>query len=288
MASAEPMAKEVCDGIHALPLRTPTLPPATHTNAYLVGTRERVLVEPASPYADEIERCARWVEDSLRGGGSLRALLLTHHHPDHVGGATALAERFGVPIWAHAGTRALLEGRVTIDRELEDGEGITLSAEVPMQLEALFTPGHAPGHLCFVEPRSGCMIAGDMVAEVGTIEVAPGDGDMRLYLQSLDRMAARAPSALLPAHGEALRDPQTTLAFYKEHRLAREAKVLAALRHYGDVASARDLLPLCYADKPKWVWPMAERSTAAHLIKLEHDGLARREAGGWIRATPGA
>ena len=84
----EPM--EVAPGISMLSLRTPTLPPATHTNAYLVGTRECVLVEPASPYAEEIERVAGWVERFLEQGGELRAILLTHHHPDHVGGANAL------------------------------------------------------------------------------------------------------------------------------------------------------------------------------------------------------
>ena len=83
-AVLEPL--EVAAGIRMLSLRTPTLPPALHTNAYLIGTRELVLVEPASPYAPEIAQAIAWVAAELSAGGVLRAILLTHHYPDHIGG----------------------------------------------------------------------------------------------------------------------------------------------------------------------------------------------------------
>jgi glyoxylase-like metal-dependent hydrolase (beta-lactamase superfamily II) len=266
--------------VQVLPLRTPTLPPATHTNAYLVGRTRRVLVEPASPYDDEIDRALEWL---TRSGAdrTIEALVLTHHHVDHVGGAMALRARLGVPIWAHAATCDRLAGAVEVDRVLVDGERIDLG---DVALEALHTPGHAPGHLCFLETQSGAMIAGDMVASVGTILIEPSDGDMRAYLASLARMAERRPSVLLPAHGAPILDPATKLADYRRHRLWREAQIVDALAVRGE-ASAAELVPTVYADAPEKVWPLAALSIEAHLIKLAGDGVVEAIDGGrWVRS----
>lgn len=273
---------EVVPWVQMMPLRTPTLPPATHTNAYLIGSGEAILVEPATPHPDQLELAYAWIEEAARDGIRPKALVATHHHPDHVGGARALAERFDLPLWGHAQTAERLRGELRFDRLLEDGERIHLDGPTPITVRAIHTPGHAPGHLCFLEEASGAMIAGDMVASVGTILVEPHDGDMRLYLDSLRRMAAEAPTLLLPAHGMPIRDAQGLLAHYVEHRLAREAKVRAALERHGGPASAMELVPDCYGDAPKMVWPLAAQSTEAHLIKLAEDGHARRSPSGWL------
>ena len=278
-AVLEPL--EVAGGIRMLSLRTPTLPPALHTNAYLVGTRELVLVEPASPYAPEIAQAIAWVEAERAAGAVLRAILLTHHHPDHTGGAAALRAHFDVPIWAHPRTVERLAGTLSIDRAIDEGDTIALDGPTPMVLEPMHTPGHAPGHLCFFEPASGSLIAGDMVASVGTILVEPRDGDMQQYLASLERMRALAPRQLLPAHGLPIADACERLAFYVQHRLARERKVEQALRSLARAASLDELLPVAYADAAQAVWPIARLSLEAHLIKLEREGRARRLDACW-------
>jgi endoribonuclease LACTB2 len=274
--------REVVPGLSMLSVRTPTLPPATHTNAFLVGTRELALVEPASPYADEIERLAGWVDAQLVQGKRLRWILLTHHHPDHAGGAAALRLRLGVPLLAHAATAERLAGQVEIDRVLAHGERLELDGPLPIELEALHTPGHAPGHLCFLEPRSRSLIAGDMIAGVGTIVVDPLDGDMQQYLDSLQRLDALDTARLLPAHGLPIEEPRARLRFYVQHRLLREAKVADALASFDREASVDELLPLAYADTPAAVWPLARLSAEAHLIKLEREGRAVRRPHGWI------
>jgi len=277
-------AKRVAPCIELLPVRTPTLPPATHTNTFLVGTGRAVLVEPATPYEEEQDAMVEWVHGATARGIEVFAILATHHHPDHVGGANALRDRLGLPLWAHSMTARRLEGLVEIDRLIEEGERIELEGPHDTALTAVHTPGHAPGHLCFIDEASNIMIAGDMVASVGTIIVEPTDGDMILYLESLRRMAALEPAALLPAHGDVIEDPQSILSFYIAHRLMREGKVLEALSaHEGDAAPS-DLVARAYDDTPETLWPLALGSLEAHLIKLEREGRIGTRNGRWFAA----
>lgn len=276
--------QQVAPTIQMLPVRTPTLPPATHTNTFLVGTKEAVVVEPATPYREEQDVMVEWVQGARLRGVEPVAILATHHHPDHVGGAMALRERLGLPLWAHAMTAQRLDGIVEIDMLIQDGERIVLGGPTPTALTALHTPGHAPGHLCFTDEASNIMIAGDMVASVGTIIVEPTDGDMLLYLESLRNMAALEPSALLPAHGDVIRQPQALLSFYIEHRLMRETKVLEALRARGKPSRPRHLVAQAYDDTPKALWPLALQSIEAHLIKLEREGRITKEGDRWKAA----
>ena len=292
-----PAPVEVAPGLLMLPLRSPTLPPATHTNCFLVGDSEAVLVEPASPYPEEIDRVVALVEARRAAGGDVVAILATHHHVDHIGGAVALKERLGLPLFGHALTAERLRGLVSFDRLLEDGERIALGAPGEMTLEAVHTPGHAPGHLCFVDTRSGAMIAGDMVAGVGSILIDPTDGDMAAYLDSLRAMADRRPSMLLPAHGGPIHAVAAKVEQYVSHRLMREEKVFEALRSLqerereqkrardggpeDDGCTPEELVPWAYDDAPPAVYPIAALATEAHLIKLEGDGRVTSAGGRW-------
>ena len=94
---------QVAPGIRVLALRTPTLPPAAHTNAYLVGPAKgpQALVDPGSPYPDQQALLFAVLDAEAEAGRPLAVVLLTHHHGDHTGGASAVAARYGVPIAAH-------------------------------------------------------------------------------------------------------------------------------------------------------------------------------------------
>jgi glyoxylase-like metal-dependent hydrolase (beta-lactamase superfamily II) len=221
------------------------------------------------------------VESRRAAGVRVHAILATHHHPDHIGGATALAERLGLPLWAHPETIDRLAGAVTFDRAIHGGDVIVLGRDV--DLEAVHTPGHAPGHLCFIERHSGAMLAGDMVAGIGTILVDPSEGEMAAYLASLERLLARPAAALLPAHGPMIPDGPAKLREYLAHRRMREARAVAALS--GAPRPLRELVPIVYADTPPALWSLAERSLLAHLEKLVRDGKAVERDGGWSAIT---
>lgn len=267
--------------IDLTPLRTPTLPPATHTNCYLVGASEMVIVDPATPYDDERAAIDQILGAEIDRGRRPVAIWLTHHHGDHVGDAARLADRFKLPIAAHPETARRLAGSVPVTAELADGQRLELAGSPPRALRCVFTPGHAPGHLCFLEEHTQMLIAGDMVAGVGTILVDPAEGDMADYLESLARMRALGARRLLPAHGPVIADPVRLIDSYVAHRLWREHRVRAALEAAAGPATAAALVPAAYADVAPALYPLAERSLVAHLVKLERDGAARRSGDLW-------
>lgn len=264
--------------LRRFPVRSPTLPPATHTNVYVVGHHDLILIDPASPSPEEQARLLLFLDDLARTGLSPKAVLLTHHHHDHIAGAASLCQALNLPLLAHPETLRRLPSRLRQGHPLNDGDRLPFS---PNQdgLQVLHTPGHAPGHLCLFDPHSGDAIVGDMVASIGTILIDPEDGgDMRTYLAQLARLRDLPPARLWPAHGAAILQPHEHLSFYINHRLLREQKVLAAL-HRGP-APLLDLLPLAYDDTPEAVYPLAARSLRAHLDKLQAEGRAALDPDG--------
>lgn len=277
-----PRLWELAGGIAVSPLRTPTLPPATHTNCYVIGTGDLIVIDPATYEDGEREVLCAGLDQAIASGRKVVAVWLTHHHGDHIGSAEYIAARYSAPICAHQASAQKLAGICRVDELLVDGECRHLAGPLPRELVCIFTPGHAPGHLCFYERNTASLIAGDMVASVGTILIDPSEGDMSAYLQSLDRMKSLDARLLLPAHGMAIADPSRLLDQYRAHRLGREAQILAALGP--EPRSAQDLVRQVYVDTPLVLHGLAERSLLAHLHKLCADGTAIRAHDTWASA----
>src|SRR5262249_13525778 len=153
---------------------------------------------------------------------------------------------------------------IRVDRFLLDGEALVLEGDPPSRWRVLHTPGHAVGHVCLYDEAASTVVVGDMVASVGTILIAPGEGDMAEYLTQLERLASLGAEVALPAHGEPIAaasggpSPTDLFRYYVKHRLGREAKVVAALDQAGPQgATLSALVPVVYADTPVAAWPIA-------------------------------
>ncbi len=259
-------------GVALFPVRTPTLPPAAFTNCYLLGLDEALLVDPGSPYDEEIESLAEALE-AVRTlhGRRVSEIWLTHHHPDHVGAVETLRRRFEVPVAAHRETaRRLVGSGISIDRELDDGERRILAGDPSFPVRVVHTPGHTRGHLCFLEETHGSLLVGDLIAGLGTIVIDPPEGNMEQYLDSLKKVGDLKPRALFPAHGPMTIDPRSKLEEYLEHRLWREDRILEAWR--AGVRETAALRERVYKEVPPVAHPLAERQISAHLEHLEATG----------------
>ena len=265
---------EVVPGIRVVPLRTPTLPPATHTNCVLVGHAEGlVIVDPASPYEEEQRRLLEALD-----GTDVRAIWLTHHHGDHIGGVQALRGALDVPVRAHPATAAKLAPGIPIDEPLFEGDHEDLGRG--LILEALHTPGHARGHLAFRDQVRRVVIAGDLVAGQGTIVIDPPEGDMGDYLATLGQLVAEGVSAVVPAHGPHAVNGEAKILGLIGHREARERQVLEVLAAQPDRrARSIDLAAVIYPEVPPMFHPLAARQILAHLLKLEREGRVDRPDG---------
>ena len=263
---------ELRRGVRRIVAPNPSMMTGPGTNTYLFGTNEIAVVDPGP-------RLRHHLDDLCdKAGAPIRWILATHTHPDHSPGVRLLAEQTGAEVLGMpAPDGAHQDQSFTPTRVLSDGDRLETAEFV---LEAIHTPGHASNHLCYRHVETNWLLTGDHVIEGSTVVIDPPDGSMKRYIESLQRVKALAPDALLPGHGEKIDAPGSVIDWIIEHRLDREAKVAAALASNPE-RTARELVPHVYQDVPKRLYAWAERSLLAHLIKLEEDGRAASSGAGW-------
>ncbi|HYZ91266.1 MAG TPA: MBL fold metallo-hydrolase [Actinomycetota bacterium] len=247
----------------------PGLMTGAGTNTYVVGRDEVVIIDPGIPDPVFVERVAR--EAGNRGTPKL--ILLTHTHIDHIGGVAPLAEQMKIPVAAFANGE---DAAPFVTLRLTDGEEIGLGGA---SLRALHTPGHASNHLCYYLETERAVFAGDLVAGFGTVVIAPPDGNMRSYLDSLTRLLELDLGRIYPGHGPVVEDGPAKLEEYIAHRKDRERQVVEAMS--AGLTELPDMVKRIYAEVPEALHPMAERSLLAHLEMLEADGRAVRDEDHW-------
>lgn len=254
------------------------------TNTYLIGggrVNEWAVIDPGPAIDAHVDAIV------AAAPGPIRWIFATHTHIDHSPATVALKRRTGATVHGLAPAhREWQDATFAADVTLHGGERIAIAPATT--LAAIHTPGHASNHLCYLLEEEKTLFTGDHVMQQSTVVINPPDGDMRAYVASLRSLLDLDLEWLAPGHGFLMAEPRQAMQAIIEHRLAREAKVLAALRNLGP-ATADALLARVYADVPARLHPVAMRSLTAHLLKLRDDGLAQAEAGTWalsINAMP--
>lgn len=277
------LAEAVAPGVRRLLAANPSPFTEKGTQTYLVGEGEVAVIDPGPDLPDHVEAIL-----AASAGERIAAILCTHTHRDHSPASRPLAAASGAPIVGCAplaieddGPRAdaafdfdYAPGRILADGERLDGSG--------WSLEAVATPGHTSNHLCFALAGTGVLFTGDHVMGWSTTVVSPPDGDMTLYMNSLDRLLARDDRIYLPAHGPAVEKPQAHVRALIGHRRMRERQILGQLEAGEGRIPA--MVAALYREIDPRLHPAAGRSVLAHLVDLERRGLVRAEGEAWAPA----
>ena len=242
------------------------------TNTYIVGTDELAVIDPGPAIDEHIEHILKV------GDGRIRHILCTHTHPDHSPAAAHLARELEVP----------MIGAVTADDQHQD---LTFQPDIHLEqnaviaghdwsIRAIHTPGHVDNHYCFLLEEEGMVFAGDHIMNGSTVVIVPPGGNMKDYIESLQRLLDYDVKAIAPGHGEIIPGCRDEVEKLVRHRLMREAKVVANLGRSGP-APIETLVVSVYDDVPEAMHRWAQLSLLAHLLKLEVDGRACQSAGIW-------
>ena len=267
-----PVFTRLAPGVRRLVAPNPSIMTGPGTNTYLLGEAEVAVLDPGPAMDAHIGAIIE------RAPGPIRWILVTHTHPDHSPAARPLgratgAEVLGLP--APEGPHQ--DHSFAPDRRLEDGD---VFATAEFELDVVHTPGHASNHLCFRHCALDWLFTGDHVIDGSTVVIDPPDGCMKAYIDSLRRCRDLDCEALAPGHGEVIRDPGRVIDWIIDHRLEREARVVAAVGEHPN-HTARDLVEFVYRDVAPKLYAWAERSLLAHLLKLELEDRAVSDHGRW-------
>lgn len=208
------------------------------TNSYVVG---RWIVDPGPSIPSHVAALRDAANDGIEG------IALTHSHTDH----SEAAELFGVP--------------VVLPRD----------GELAGPFTAVGTPGHSADSVCLLFGR--VCFTGDTVLGEGSVFIAPGEGSLSAYLDSLRRLRSLDLDVLCPGHGPYVWDPAAKLDEYLEHRLERERRLLAALD--SGLRTDDELLDAAWSEVPAELRPAARLTLEAHMEKLRGEARLPGELG---------
>lgn len=232
------------------------------TNTYLIdgGDGGALCIDPGPA----IERHVQAVVDrAAEMKVQIELIALTHTHPDHAPAAPLLKERTRAAVAAHAQTE------FPHDRSLRDNDVLRIGTASVRVVEA---PGHTFDHLVFYEERDRALFTGDTVLGEGYVVIAPPNGSMRAYQQSLERILRefRGAAVIYGGHGEPVRDPQSKLRDYIAHRRNRQEEILTVLA--AGPQTIPQLVAGIYSGTARALWPAAARQLLAYLLALEQEG----------------
>ena len=254
----------VAPGITRLYMRDTSVMHVGGIAVYLVGNQDALLIDTA----DGTPAFTEAILEHLRQTGvRLGAILITHHHNDHWGGAAEIQAATGAPVRAHPeAIEQIRQTKAWFPMEpLRDGDTFAAGG---IEVQAVATPGHCPDHIAYFCPKGGVLFTGDTILGVGSSTVS----DLFDYMATLDRLGRLRSQVICPAHGPVVDDPPAKIREYIEHRLTRERQVLEQLA--GGPRTPREMVLAIYADVDPRLHDAAERNVRTHLAKLVKEGRA--------------
>lgn len=252
------------------------------TGTYIVGEGTVAVIDPGPEIAAHLEAIL-----AATAGETIGDILITHHHADHSPLAGPLKARTGATVW---GRPASGEAEDTEPVRLEAGHDLAFSPDKALAggemiagpgwtLEAIPTPGHTSNHMAFALAEENALFCGDHIMGWSTTVIAPPDGDLTDYLESLDRVQARNFATLWPTHGAPITAPDPFIDAYRAHRVERLEQIVSGLA--AGPATLADLTPRLYADVSPTLWPAASRSLLAGLLHLKRQGRVGADGDIW-------
>lgn len=269
----------IAPGVRRLLAPNPGKMTGPGTNTYVLGTTQFIVVDPGPDSEEHLQRLLYVCPAS-----AIKAIWLTHAHPDHACGVPRLLQLTGARLVAFPipAPTYPIPGLPPPDVPATDGARLQWEE---FTWEILHTPGHASDHLCFRRLDDEAVLTGDLIVGDGTVVIAPPDGNMQDYVASLRRLQALKPQHLWPGHGDPIQPADPKIAAYLAHREAREAQILDALTTC-DAASLEALTATLYTHVDPLLLPIAARQVLAHLLKLAAEGkVTQSSSQAWRRVT---
>lgn len=239
------------------------------TNTYLLGNEQVAVLDPGPAIPAHIEA----ILDTA--GDRIRWIVCTHTHADHSPAWQAVAAATGAQVIGALPTDDMFQDNTfKPDRDLLHDDVLQTPE---FTLRAVHTPGHVGNHFCFFLEEEQMLFAGDHIMNGSTVVIVPPSGDMKAYIESLQRLLAYPLRFIAPGHGELMEDSRAVVEWLVNHRLERESKVIMGLQTLGRV-SLDELVGVVYDDVHASLHKMAKLSLSAHLIKLRHENRARNHS----------